>query len=480
MNRRRFIYRSSAFVALFRSALRAQSRNTVKITVDPNKAIATIPRDMIGLSYEITQLGDPYFFSAKNKELIHVFQTLSPSGVLRLGGNTSEFTYFASSEGVRPPAYSPLPTQPKSLTAITPKALHHLRAFLEKTGWSCIYGLNLGLGTPERAAEEAEVVSRILGPRLKYLQIGNEANNYVRYQLRPASWGPEIFMEQWSDFAKAILARLPHAKLGGPDMAADPAWVYPFAEKFSSGFGKSLVELTDHFYAEGPPGIPASDIDHLLHNLKVEKEIDVMKTAGTRTRLPYRMTEVNSCYQGGQPGVSDTFASTLWGGDLTLKLISEGFSGVNFHGGSSKEIKASLGGVLPGDSSAKKGADDSYYTPIAGTSALGYTVRPIFQGMAMAAHAAGCTLLETACTDPRIRAYGVQTVTGLEVLQFNMSREPVQLVLNVGSGFRADQAHILSSLALDSAVIHQEDRKLNSNSIDLPAGCASRIVFKKT
>jgi hypothetical protein len=53
-----------------------------------------MPIDFVGLSYEVQQLADPSFFSAQNSGLIREFKALSSTGVLRLGGNTSEFAYW--------------------------------------------------------------------------------------------------------------------------------------------------------------------------------------------------------------------------------------------------------------------------------------------------------------------------------------------------------------------------------------------------
>lgn len=74
--------------------------------------------------------------------------------------------------------------------------------------------------------------------------------------------------------------------------------------------------------------------------------------------LPFRLAETNSCYQGGKPGVSDTFASALWGVDLMYQLASVGGMGINFHGGGY-----------------------GWYTPIAGTPQNGFLARPIYYGM---------------------------------------------------------------------------------------------------
>ena len=52
----------------------------------------------MGLSYEVEQFTDPAFFSDKNDGLIRAFQKLAAQGVLRLGGNTSEFGWWKPTE----------------------------------------------------------------------------------------------------------------------------------------------------------------------------------------------------------------------------------------------------------------------------------------------------------------------------------------------------------------------------------------------
>ena len=83
------------------------------------------------------------------------------------------------------------------------------------------------------------------------------------------------------------------------------------------------------------------------------------------------MTEGNSCYRGGKPGVSNAFCSALWAADYLLKLASFGCAGVNLHGGSAYVIRSSLGGHLPGKDLAPDGhaiaAEGSFYSPIAGS-----------------------------------------------------------------------------------------------------------------
>ena len=89
---------------------------------------------------------------------------LSPNGVLRLGGNTSEFEWW------KPTPESPEPKHPQTREVagepqaqyypVTAESVRNLAAFLRATGWTCLYGIGMGTNTPERAATEAEYVAK--------------------------------------------------------------------------------------------------------------------------------------------------------------------------------------------------------------------------------------------------------------------------------------------------------------------------------
>ncbi len=165
---RRFLPRpSSASSAKWRARDIAPISGT--LTIDESTTLAIIPQDFIGLSYESAQLANPAFFSAGNTALIALFRELSDQGVLRLGGGTSEFTAYTTEEPSTAPPFDAVGPDTsknvKSDTPITPKSLRNLRAFLDATGWRCLYGLNLGRGPVARAADEAFHVQNILGQR---------------------------------------------------------------------------------------------------------------------------------------------------------------------------------------------------------------------------------------------------------------------------------------------------------------------------
>src|SRR5580658_10856312 len=148
LTRRRFL--SSAALTIAATRLRPQGSGpaAVTLTLPPQAEGAAMPANFVGLSYEINQLVDPQFFSAANIGLIAEFKALSPNGVLRLGGNTSEFEYW------KPTPDSPEPAHPQTRIVegepkpnyypVTAEAIRGLSAFLESSGWKCIYGIGMG------------------------------------------------------------------------------------------------------------------------------------------------------------------------------------------------------------------------------------------------------------------------------------------------------------------------------------------------
>ena len=161
LDRRRFLTASAAAAAaLGNHPLRAfaqATRNVAPLTLHPERSGAQVPQSFIGLSYEIEQLADPSFFASSNHGLVARFRELSPNGVLRLGGNTSDVGWWKPTAGSTQPPLPPnvvpsvepntKPFQQLSY-AITPDAVKNLRGFLDATGWTCLYGINLGTNTP--------------------------------------------------------------------------------------------------------------------------------------------------------------------------------------------------------------------------------------------------------------------------------------------------------------------------------------------
>jgi hypothetical protein len=418
MKRRKFLFSAGAVAAaacLGENISWADDKSALQATlrVDWTRKGFTLPADYTGLSYESRQLANLKFFSAENKELIRLFRELGTAGVLRIGGSTSEYTAFTTEEPKSEPPFEVagpgLPAQDYADTSITVRALENLRAFLDATGWTCLYGLNTGRGTVERAAEEAFYVHKILGPKLIALQLGNEPDAW-RNRYRGATWTYVDYWKEWLVVRAAVLKRVPDAKFAGPDISNKMAYVTGFAEDVKRD-APEVTMLTSHYYTMGPAGKPGMTIDRMLaFDPKLEADMKIVMDAAHAVGIQHRMCEGNSCWNGGQEGVSDTLASALWGADVMLHFAQLGSTGMNLHGGGM-----------------------GHYSPIIGSPSQGFVRRPLFYGMLLAKEFFAATLVEAKldCSNDRLRAYAAVADAKKLILLVNKTDAPVTVKVPV-------------------------------------------------
>ena len=475
--RRRFLALAAISVAATR--LRAQSAAHVTLTIPAEATGPSMPEDYVGLSYEVQQLLDPTFFSAQNIGLIREFKTLSPRGVLRLGGNTSEFEWWKPAPDAQEPEHPQtreVAGEPKAqYYPVTAEAVGKLAAFLQATGWTCLYGIGMGTNTPERAAMEAEYVAKTLGDRLQYFQIGNEVDLFIHHLRDPKTWKAKAYLDEWLAIARAVTKAVPAARFGIPDVAANVSWLTEIAEMWPSIQNPPHVNtLTHHYYFGGPATNPEVSIPNLLKPAtmaRVQKTADTATAAANKMGVRVRMTEGNTCYRGGKPGVSDVFAAALWSADYSLLLASNNYSGVNLHGGTGKSVANSVGGFLPGDVMLKDaGATPEqiashphpFYTPIA-TFGDRYTLQPVAYGLKFAGALCGAQLVKADLTS-QIQTTGVDGTAyaaklpggAMTVVILNQDRErELELTLEFGSGKTgAVETETLHAPAVDAREAH--------------------------
>jgi hypothetical protein len=440
-SRRFFLTGAAATAALSQLPRRLLSQpasraEEIALAADFSKTLATMPLDFTGLSYESAQLGHPDFFSGSNHELITLFRCLNPHGVLRIGGNTAEYTTWSdddddAAKNITAHAIGPdAGTAAKTASILTPVAIRNLKDFITEAGeWRVIYGLNLGHGTPENAAAEAAYVFQTLGRRLICFQIGNEpdmdhdAGSKVR-------WTFEHYWERWPVFRDAVKNAVPGARFAGPDIAKEYSWITQMAAQHPD-----IEFLSGHYYAEGPPADPQMTLAFLLKRGKdpaKNGEFAAVEAATKQLGRPYRLTEGNSCYHGGKPLVSNTFASALWSGDYMLQLAQAGYIGVNLHGGG-----------------------NGLYTPIAGDTAQGFVARPVYYGMLLAQRFAGSTLVEANLSGQsdaqNVTAFAAKSgPRGFRLAIFNKSSAQERIEITGLPASRNAQVWWLKAPAIDS------------------------------
>jgi hypothetical protein len=440
LNRRHFLQLATAAAATTR--LHAQPPATARLNIG-HSAVAAMPSDFTGLSYESPQLANPKFFSPDNHELIAVYRELSPNGVLRTGGNLSAFTFWRDAPAPVTPAEQAAMNKGKhywewDLTdptirngnheaIFTPASIEALSGFLKATGWRLIYGLNFATGTPEQAAAEAACVQRLCGNSLIAFQLGNEID-FWGGGFRPKPWDFDDFYSQWKQWVATVRKTVPNAPFGGPDTAVNLNWV----EQLADAEGKKISLLSKHHYAMGPAGDPKMNAAHLLGpDPDVAKEIEAAQRAKAAAGVGFRTTECGSCFHGGQPGVSNAYASALWAADYMLTLAQGGHAGINMHGGG-----------------------EGRYSAITGDSSSGFTRQPLYFGMKFAQQFAGSNILGTSLNAGSVNmtAYAAQAPSGVLVALINKDAVAVKTSIS-GKGLgqaKLTEVWKLSAPSLDS------------------------------
>lgn len=387
------------------------------------KAAGEIPAGFMGLSYEKAAMSYSYF-RASNHDLIGLFRLLG-KGVLRIGGGSVDRVSFVRElNGTH--------------LQVTAANINALAAFLQQTGWTCLYGINFAASTPALAAEEAAYVSGALGPNLLGIEIGNEPDEYsVSGHFFAGNWNIEDYLERWEVFRTAIIEAAPRARITGPVAGGGNhigSWTLPF------GWAKTdeITLLTQHYYrASG--GSPQSTASFLISpDPQLSGDLEILQAGASELALPYRLSECNSFYNGGAAGVSNSYASSLWVIDFLFAAATNYASGVNMHGG----------GLQPG------------YTPIADDSGGVIEARPEYYGLLFFNLAGTGTLLATEVMGSAdATAYAVKTVTGgLKVMIVN--KEPAQdltLTIDANQTIQNATLQLLSgpSLAATSGITIQ-------------------------
>jgi len=345
-----------AFVSglLAGSITRAQSvhtpNNPVRVQIEPQARLGRIPADFMGLGYEVSSVSERGLLAASNRVYVQFVRTLAPAGVIRIGGNTSDYASWMPD--------GPAVSSPKT-TVVDRRGVADLGTFLRATGWRLIWGFDLGRGTVEQAVDEAVAVAASAGDRLLAFEIGNEPDLFPGVH-RPVNYSYSDYHAEYIRFKKAIRDKLPNAPFAGPDVIVHADWL----EQFAAAEATDLQLLTYHYYAEGPPDNPTSTIETLLNpNGILPGLLGRLDAASRASRIPYRICETNSCFGGGKPGVSDTMAASLWGLDFLFMLVQFNAAGVNI------ETGVNHLGFL------------SWYTPIGLDSSQAFRAMPLYYGM---------------------------------------------------------------------------------------------------
>ena len=413
------------------------------ITIDRTHPFGALPSDFVGLSYEMRELSKLCTngpctgnFDARQGNLITLLRNLGRSNV-RIAGNQLDRDTLWVPAGQQPP--SPLPAWVADV--VTPADIARLAGVLRETGWKAEVGINLAHFDPTLAADEAQSLQRILGPRLSGVECGNEPNHYAGNGYRPAPYGFAEHQKDWEACASLVGS----TRIAAPDLS-QPTGTATWFSQFAQAESGKINMLTAHNYTG------ATTITQLLSPQIHDKELaDVTPQlqAAQAAHLPIRLDETNSAVGGGIAGVSDVYASALWALDYNLNLAQAGFAGLNFHGGFGVCDAPLFNGKF------------QRYTPIcaandADAAAKVYTAMPEYYGLYLATlMGSGRFLPVTLSSEHNVTAYAVRGYDGrvriavIEKDATNGTPVPVSISLSGAHGL-ASVLH-LTGTSLDSA-----------------------------
>jgi hypothetical protein len=290
---------------------------TASVRLEERTGSRNLPPGFLGLSYESSMLlpqEGKHYFDATNIPLVTMFRTLGIKN-LRVGANAVDDPRVAVPEE---------------------KDIDALFGFANAAGVKVIYSFRLKNGDPARSAQLAKYIQEHYGNLVDAFAIGNEPNCFEN--LRKEKYG--AFFTLWKPHYDAILQAVPHALIEGPSTATDGSFAISLAKDL--GDGGHLPLLSSHYYPFGAGGKaeldPAGTRERFLSETNAshyEKLYEGTAKVIAGLGLGYRIDEMNSCYNGGAKGSSDTYASALWALDWDHWWAAHGIAGLNYHTGES-------------------------------------------------------------------------------------------------------------------------------------------------
>ena len=298
---------------------------------EPGRAI---PESYLGFSIEwplVNQLFTPHYGrQATMIGLIKLLARYNGPPLLRIGGNSQDESSYNLPQTHRLPKFVHV-----NITDNMLRLLAHVSA---QTGCKYVIGLNLGDNRPDLAVKLVQACRRVIGNRhIAGYEIGNEPDFFHRFGGIWAHNSFALYIKRWSRYYKAIKPYLANGQqIEGP--AFGGGWLRD-VPKFIALEHRRLGIVSLHRYPTGAtiknPRSPVfCSIANLLKNASASSFAHLMLPSLAAARpyhLPVRYGEMNSAWNGGKLGVSNTFASALWGADTLFEIADVGGAGVNIH-----------------------------------------------------------------------------------------------------------------------------------------------------
>ncbi|KZT51702.1 glycoside hydrolase family 79 protein [Calocera cornea HHB12733] len=334
----------------------AAQTTTLSLPLYPSStALPSVPANYLGLSIELSSLssllgpGVPPPPTPGNASiptpfltyLQNVYTRLGAPLRLRIGGNSMDSSVYAENqtttllEVLDPAANSnnvPVSFGPLLFSTLGALITPHL---------NLSYTFALPLLTPNDTASYAPLAAAegalLPAGTLDLVLLGNEPDLYYDHGDRPgfANYSVDDYIGDFGEEIAGMTGDLQYPILGGPTICCNWDLSSLAASGYLTTFSSQLKAITlQHYPQNNCFGSYAFGLDYyLLHSNVVglaqwqAPGVGLARAAGKEVR----MTEFNTASCGGVPGISDTFAATLWTIDYALQLATQGFTGAHIH-----------------------------------------------------------------------------------------------------------------------------------------------------
>lgn len=325
------------------------------VTVNAQKPGAVIPRDFLGFSNEVSTagmglpspstqalgnvqrptgvpanatlvyvLGEP---GSPNADFFNFMRNLGP-GILRQGGNSQDNTCW-DAEAAAHPGWCQ--------GAITPGLLKLYSEAARASGWRLILGLNLKQNSPSWTESEVAdgFAKEIPSSEIWGLEVGNEPDLFARGPGRPKNYSSQDYVRDALGYIHAIRANPSTRNFSFVAPAACCGWRDArHLGIILDGMGKDLKLVSIHNYTTttcGQKNVSAAELLSPERERQFDGLLGQLAAVARQHHLPIALAETNSASCGGMAGVSDAFASAVWGLDYMFSVARSGYTHINFH-----------------------------------------------------------------------------------------------------------------------------------------------------
>ena len=317
------------------------------VTVTPTFTSRPIAPGFLGVSLEYNTIREyeSGVHGEANSVLARLIDNLAPgqAPIVRIGGDSTDWTWWPVPGAVRPPGVT---------NALSPDWAAKARALAVSAGARFILGINLEEDNARFAAVEADdLLAGIGAQHVAALEVGNEPMLYAGLPWYHTVTGVKEFgrqpgydMADYTSEFENYASALPRVPLAGPSIGH--SWISQLGP-FISALAPGGV-VTYHAYGINSKGdafrgqhcsTPVTDPSHPtlstvlapFSSLGTTRELAPYVAMAHSRGQTFRVDEMNVVTCGGQPGVSDTFASALWVINAMFALAQIGVDGVNIH-----------------------------------------------------------------------------------------------------------------------------------------------------